>query len=881
MNVPILSRRRDRREAAITAAAESAAEAALTKAGFAPALAGQPGTTGVSGATYPVPNPSTLTGNPSQPWGNPSSPFMQTGGNYGANPLPRPNYDFGSLFGPGYPLFPDALDPLRPDGRADPRRYQYPVTWNIQLIDREIPWALLRSIATKVDVVSRCIELLQDAVTGMRWGWGFSPQIINQIRTENNEPNSAKATLLAREKYGEELTRIQKFFQRPDERMGYTFIQWMTTLVWSHVVYDGIVLYPSYTLDGQLHSLSALDTSTIKILLDNQGFTPQPPAPAYQQILYGFPRGEFQAEAAGDGTIPDGYRQDQLGYYIRRPRLHTPYGFSAVEESINYATLYQQRQEWMHAEWSHGVTPRLIIETAGTENWTPEQMAYYQNALNDQWSGQTQRRQQLMMLRPGMTATQMHEMAEWYSSEYDQFLVMQIASKFGVPQSQMGIPQNLTDMQSGAFNTHTMDLADKFALDSLVNFLADCINDAARRFLGMGPEITIVASGANDDDASLTQSQADATDVDHGIRTRNEVRAERGLPLMSEPEADELGVTTATGVTFLCGQLEAQEAQLAILEQSDAASVRALEAEPQGRQRSSRLDEPADPDVKPKPSMRKPGPLSATGTHDKPHKPRKDAKRPRTTPKVSGAALSSRNQGGNYTVKELAAFTKFATNRINRGTWRDFDFEAIEPGIAKALNAAGREGDLDTIKGASAEVTAAGIALKAEDTRRVLLVQRAVDNHSHAAGLWEYPGGRLDPGDKPKQAARREFEEETNIKLPKGDWVGSWTTTNGYKCFVYVIPHESDIKMGKARSSLDGSGDQEVENVAWWDVADMVANPALRVEMQSTEWALLGHVKKGLPELGKADARREPGSADRSHSPTISTISSRLRTPRI
>ena len=142
MNVPILSRRRDRKEAALIAAAESAAEAALTKAGFAPALAGQPGTTGVSGATYPVPNPSTLAQNPSQPVGNPSSPFMQTGGNYGANPLPRPDYDFGSLFGPGYPLFPDALDPLRPDGRADPRRYQYPVTWNIQLIDREIPWAL-------------------------------------------------------------------------------------------------------------------------------------------------------------------------------------------------------------------------------------------------------------------------------------------------------------------------------------------------------------------------------------------------------------------------------------------------------------------------------------------------------------------------------------------------------------------------------------------------------------------------------------------------------------------------------------------------------------------------------------------------------------------
>src|ERR1035437_4808980 len=239
------------------------------------------------------------------------------------NPLPREPGIFDSQFGPGRPLVPSPIDPLDEQGRAAARRYQYPVTANINLLDRAVPWTMLRQISNDVDIVSRCIELVQDACVGMEWSWAFSRQIINQIRLETGEKNSAKATAMAREKYGEELTRVQKFFERPDRRMGYTFSQFLTQMVWAHLVYDGIAVIPQYTLGGDLRALSVVDTSTIKILLDSQGFLPQPPAPAYQQILYGFPRGEFQAEHMdSDGTVPNSYQSDQMAYYVRRPRLH-------------------------------------------------------------------------------------------------------------------------------------------------------------------------------------------------------------------------------------------------------------------------------------------------------------------------------------------------------------------------------------------------------------------------------------------------------------------------------------------------------------------------------------------------------------------------------
>ena len=340
MAIPLLGKRRERRNADIATAVEAAVGKAMV-----PAEQRAVQVEGIPGATYPV--------------APPSSPFAQTGGSYASKPLPRSFEEFSSLFGPAYPLAPDALDPVGQRGRAEPRRRQYPVAENIQIGRFGKNWHMLRTIADEVDVVARCIELVQDALTGMEWSWGFS-HARSSIRS--GWKITSRTVLVLRLSLVTSTARnsavVQKFWERPDERMGYTFTQWLTLAVWAHLVYDGIAVRPRYTLGGDLHSLSIIDTATIKILLDNYGFMPAPPSPAYQQILYGFPRSEFQTENVEGPTDPE-YSQDQLAYYIRRPRLHTEYGFSAVEECINYATLYMQRQEWMHAEWSHGVTPKL------------------------------------------------------------------------------------------------------------------------------------------------------------------------------------------------------------------------------------------------------------------------------------------------------------------------------------------------------------------------------------------------------------------------------------------------------------------------------------------------------------------------------------------
>ncbi len=45
--------------------------------------------------------------------------------------------------------------------------------------------------------------------------------------------------------------------------------------------------------------------------------------------------------------------------------------------------------------------------------------------------------------------------------------------------------------------------------------------------------------------------------------------------------------------------------------------------------------------------------------------------------------------------------------------------------------------------------------------KRVLIAQRP--EGKQLAGLWEFPGGKLDPGERPEQALARELREELNI----------------------------------------------------------------------------------------------------------------------
>lgn len=131
-------------------------------------------------------------------------------------------------------------------------------------------------------------------------------------------------------------------------------------------------------------------------------------------------------------------------------------------------------------------------------------------------------------------------------------------------------------------------------------------------------------------------------------------------------------------------------------------------------------------------------------------------------------------------------------------------------------------------------VTVAGIALVRRDGgTSVFLTQRAMDETDapDVQESWEVPGGHLNPGEEPFEAAKREFEEELGYPLPEGEVVNGWRSEDGaYQGFVYEAT--------SGGSTADWTPTAEVQAIGWFDVSEDLPSP-LRPEMAAFDWSLL------------------------------------------
>jgi 8-oxo-dGTP diphosphatase len=82
-------------------------------------------------------------------------------------------------------------------------------------------------------------------------------------------------------------------------------------------------------------------------------------------------------------------------------------------------------------------------------------------------------------------------------------------------------------------------------------------------------------------------------------------------------------------------------------------------------------------------------------------------------------------------------------------------------------------------------VTVAAVALIDADGR-VLLAQRPA--HKDMGGLWEFPGGKLQPGETPETALIRELKEELGIEVPARCLAPLTFASHSYERFHLLMP---------------------------------------------------------------------------------------------
>lgn len=549
--------------------------------------------------------------------------------------MPVPRGWWTLPFAPGRPLDPDSINPNRPDsGRPEPRRYEFPISWNLtNSADRFVPWAVLRAAADGISLFRRCIEIRKDHMLGLEWAVTISDRAIEtaQRDADRAERKSGQGAVIAdgspigtlansaastpppaapasdvtpgapsaggpaqipgsgpqgqgtpvggraaaedalRERLGPAIDAATKFLSQPDRGNGLKFGAWLGQLLEEVFVLDALAVYPRRTYGGDLWSLEVLDGSTIKPLLDERGGRPLPPFPAYQQILYGFPRGEFVAEvedADGD-DIPGAYKSDELLYYRRVARVWSPYGMSAVEQALEDGALYLSRHRWMRAEYTEGTSVDGLYETPETLNWSPEQLLEYEREFNSAFQGDTTARRGARFLPPGVKPAGngiggSDAIAERYKPDYDLHLIKLLASHFDTTLPELGFTES-KGLGSEGYHEGQQNVQMR-KRRPIIRFVEEIVTGMLHDQFGSPDEIVFKFLGLDDEDEPAAADVAGKRQAT-GVLTLNEMRDEIGRPRYEFPEADMPLLVTQRGIEViegaatraLAGQMETPE----------------------------------------------------------------------------------------------------------------------------------------------------------------------------------------------------------------------------------------------------------------------------------------------------------------------------------
>lgn len=468
-----------------------------------------------------------------------------------ATPLPRPPQWASDPFGPGTPLRPSPINQRNPrTGRAEPRLFELPISSNLNVNTAPfVPWRTL-SDAADMPLFRKCIER-RKSVCGLGYTVTVDPEAVaREAAAAGQASDDVEAAM--RKKYMAEIARISDWLETPDRKNGYDWEQWTSQLMENQLVYDAVVVYPKRTFGGDVFSFEVIDGSTIKPLLDEEGGRPLPPAPFAQQILYGFPRGEFVADTVdvnGQTMVPGGMTTDQLLYERRIIRPKTPYGMSPTEIALLDGILWMRRMDWLLKEYTHGVTGS-ILETAAEVDWDVPQWEDWVTALNDKLSGDSARRMEWSLLPPGTKAVLPPEVAERYKPELDLFFVKLVAGDFGLPASEVGFTE--AGALGASFHEGEQDILERNVRMPDANWLGKIATRLCVRQLGMPGALKVQVLGQESEDEAAADAVA-LQQVQSGRMTINQDLARRGKAAYTFPEADMAMLQTGRGVVFLEG----------------------------------------------------------------------------------------------------------------------------------------------------------------------------------------------------------------------------------------------------------------------------------------------------------------------------------------
>src|SRR5437588_1250220 len=296
----------------------------------------------------------------------------------------------GGSFSPSYQLVPPE--------REQVRLWDYPVGYNAIYTPRSyeaIGFNELRALAESHDITRLAIETRKDQVEKLDW----------TIKSRNEKTPDRDAA--------SRIDQLTEFWRSPDAEK--PFATWLREALEDVLVLDAPAFEIRRNRGGDVIGLDIVDGSTIKVLLDDTGRRPKPPAPAYEQIIRGRPWRLLS--------------RDELLYLPRNPRPHKAYGFSPVEQIVMTVNIALRRQAMQLHHFTEGNVPPGLLNAP--DGWNVEQIRQFQEWFDSVLAGNTAARSRLVWA-PSGTKYQAFKEAP-YKDEFDEWLARIVCYAFSLP----------------------------------------------------------------------------------------------------------------------------------------------------------------------------------------------------------------------------------------------------------------------------------------------------------------------------------------------------------------------------------------------------------------------------------------------------------------
>lgn len=396
--------------------------------------------------------------------------------------------------------FSPQLPPVAQQPETAGRRFDYLTGYNIATRPRRdsgIDFQTLRNFAQYYDILRMLIEKRKDQLVTFGWSVGPSDASAEQSKTDTGLQDALAQRAAAAE----------KFLKYPDGRTPWN--TWLRALIEDMLVLDAVSLWPVYE-GNQLLRLELIDPATIKIVIDESGRRPEPPQPAYQQVLHGIPTADFL--------------KDELLYFISNPATNRIYGLGKVEQALVTIQIGLRRETSQLQFFTDGNVPAALVGVPDT--WPAQTIKQFQETFDSILAGDTAARRKIWFV-PGEAAKNMKEFKSEESllkTPFDEWIARLLCFLFGVAPTPFIAQVNRATAESAE------DTARDEGLAPTLMFIKDIMDYILTQVMRLqGVEFKWDMDEEND---ATAQSTIDDLQLRNGSRSLDELRQRDGFKVL-------------------------------------------------------------------------------------------------------------------------------------------------------------------------------------------------------------------------------------------------------------------------------------------------------------------------------------------------------------